>query len=230
MDGSSRLLRVLVAGVLAMGVGGNANAAPTDLATIKVWGFTQGGWVIGSAGGGGGYWGGASTSQPTAEEYCMYHGFGCEDFLPTCPSVLMSAPSGCDLNNPPPRTADGCGAGPTAGIVPDFLVVNGVGAAFGNIFTEACNAHDHCYGEFKSGKHRCDAQLEVDMIAHARDRIPTAVWPVFEPHVRLQAAAFRVALEQPPIAWIAQSAYTAAQNEGKCRSVALAAAEYGCLP
>src|SRR5690606_33804701 len=206
--------------------------AVTDLDAIRVWGFTQGGWMINGwgGGGGGGYWGGTSTSQPTAEEECMLFGFGCESFLPTCESVLASAPSGCDLRNPPPVTTNGCGAGPAAGIVPDLLIVNGVPAIqFGNVFTTACDDHDVCYGTFKVSKHTCDQNLESDMIQAARDRIPPLQWPIYEIHVRFQAALYRVALENMPIRLVSQQAYSAAQQQGKCRNVADAANHYGCL-
>lgn len=230
MERSSRLLRVLVAGLLAAGVSGKAQAV-TDLDAIRVWGFTQGGWMINGwgGGGGGGYWGGTSTSQPTAEEQCMFFGMGCEDFAPTCPSLLASAPQGCNLAEPPAPTTNGCGAGPTAGIVPDYLIVNGIPAVqFGSMFTEPCNAHDECYGRFRSGKRHCDEQLELDMIESARQHIPWFQWMAFEPFVLAQASAYRRALESPPIALIARQAYDAAQVEGKCRAVADAAEAFKC--
>lgn len=231
MERSSRLLRVLVAGLLAAGVSGKAQAV-TDLDAIRVWGFTQGGWMINGwgGGGGGGYWGGTSTSQPTAEEQCMFFGMGCEDFPPTCPSVLASAPSGCNLRSPPVLAPDGCGSGPTAGIVPDFLIVNGTPAtSLGSIFTWACNQHDRCYGRYKASKNSCDMKLEEDMINSAMAEIPAVQWPYYEPHVKLQAAAYRLALQNPPISIISRQVYDSSQEKGKCRDISKIANQFDCL-
>ncbi|WP_199912400.1 hypothetical protein [Stenotrophomonas sp.] len=139
----------------------------------------------------------------------------CTDF----PSI-MDSDYGCNVYNPPVLLVNGCGA--VGGMpVPDFLVSPvsaGVAAGYGGIFTDACNAHDVCYGTVGKDKAACDAQLNEDMVAVGLANIPEPNKGFFMPYVQGQAWAYSKFLQWEYIQpWTSGPAFNAAQDEAWCR-------------
>ena len=147
----------------------------------------------------------------------------------TCEELKAAVPRGCNLSDPPKLIPNGCGAGATTGIVPDFLVVNGVPIErFGNLFTSACNLHDFCYGTSAQDKDECDIALGRDMLSKARDVIPERQWAYYERHVIVQASAFSAFLRSSTGSMFSNAAYGSAQLAAVCRSIYSAAVEANC--
>ena len=146
-----------------------------------------------------------------------------------CAAIKAAIPDGCNLKSPPPLVPNGCGAGVTAGIVPDFLIANGVPVErFGNLFTSACNRHDVCYGTLGKDKDQCDIALGIDMLNKAKDVITGRQWVFYESHVIVQASAYSAFLRSSFGSIFSNSAFGSAQVAAVCRSLQSAAVEANC--
>jgi RHS repeat-associated protein len=115
----------------------------------------------------------------------------------------------------PAEHVNGCGAdGPwwlpgSGPWIPDNTLI-----LRGNIFTEACNKHDACYGTCNSGYLDCNNQLYADMTSACADwyqSLPMWVKPIALPQFLAciaQASAYWVTLDV--VGWVA---YEAGQEE-----------------
>lgn len=225
------LLVILVVGTFGTGVSVASN--PVDVGRVQVHSLYRN-IPLGQLGFGSGPFGALSGGNPWGPDDCpafttyMVIERDAAECVPqsdACQFYKDSKPANCDLNNPPPRRVDGCGSGVTAGVVPDQLIVNGLPASsLGNIFTDACNAHDDCYAaDYPNepgslvGKEECDIKLGQQMLNDARIKIPSEQWAYYESHVIVQAAAYSLALQNQPTATFANSAFRNAREEGSCR-------------
>lgn len=232
----SRLLQLVVAGLL---LGPVADATATTYDDYPIAGVP-----------GSGFFGGSST---TYEYYGGYTDFVLNDFdysesgggsggdgdggdttttpdeAALCSAISELAPIGCNLQNPPVLTTNGCGGGVFAAAVPDYLMINGVPVyQLGPIFRNACNDHDRCYGTYLMGKNACDDQLGVDMVEYARSQMSSTQWLFYRLPVRVQAMGYSNSL-QTSVLWISSGLYDTAQKNGACRSYSTQAKENGCL-
>lgn len=216
----SRLLRVCIT-ALVLGTTSAVvkSSEPYVLDTIRVCAYCGSSSTGGRSSGS--YFGGSATDF-TSEAYEYVE-------MPSC-SELEAAVDGCDIRNPPLLAVDGCGSGWTAGIVPDYLWVNGLPAtSLGPIFTEACNMHDRCYGTYGRDKDQCDLQLYNDMIAYAQTSISAAQWGYYAPHVKNQAELFASSLHDGIASGASKNAYLNAQGQGLCRNAHDVAKSLGCI-
>ena len=225
MNDSSRLLGVVVAALLAASGNAAASVQPAkktyNLDSVEAEPPDR--YDFSGSVGPGGYYDGAS--RPERNDWGRWE----EPDPPTCDDVLGMAPDGCDLANPPVFLANGCGGGPTAGYVPDslVLVVNGsVTLAFEDLFTPACNDHDACYAAQPGNKQNCDDRLPEDMLLQARTRVPPMVWRSFGTQIINQINLYGAFFDSSVGSKISEGFFQSAQDESLCRSISNAAALY----
>lgn len=211
---TSHVLRNIIGCIILIGTGSaSEELGAVSYCTVNGCHVTPPSTAIPGYGGGGGGWGNDGNSGDLEREYTA---LWCQD----APTNFWEYYS-CNLNSPPPLEVNGCGT--AGGIpVPDFLIAPGAqaaaAAAFGGIFTEACNSHDRCYGTAGSTKSSCDNNLYNDMVAVAEERIPQAVKTVFIPFAQGQAWAYSKFLQWEYVApWTSNPAFNSAQDEALCR-------------
>jgi len=215
----SRVLRCVVAALIAAGAFAGGQAVANSFCSISGCQVRPPTLIPGyGGGGGGGGWGNDGNSGDPEREY---QATWCMDF----PHEVGKY--GCDVYSPPPLTVNGCGA--SAGTpVPDFLLspVNpGVAASFGGIFAEACNRHDSCYGTAGASKAVCDEALNRDMVNMGKEKISVPLVYLFDAAIRGQAWAYSRYLQWDwVLPWNSEQHFNRAQDEGYCRKWA---AEYG---
>lgn len=165
----------------------------------------------------GGGWGGGQSDPNSEGDYIQAN---CGPWWDDARSI------GCDLRSPPPLTVNGCGAEGGAD-VPDFLI----GAVqLGPVFREACNTHDQCYGTLGADKAQCDANLQNDMIAAARESIPEPHFSFYRLNVEAQAWAYSNALRWESIEpFTSNPAFDEGQRQASCRHLSDGARQSWCL-
>lgn len=219
MDNHKRMFRLIL--LATLGIAGDASAYSEedayDLPRIRAI-FPPPEDVYG-AGGGGGYFGAASTFDDNA--YSYERDLFPEPEAPTCEQLAGSAPEGCDVTRPPELATNGCGGGPTAGIVPDSLVIasgNQISMGFPGLYTDACNRHDTCYGTHPGDKRACDDALVSNMINAARDAIPPIVWQRYGAGIMDQINGYGAFFRSSIGTQVSMVFFNGAQEEDICRN------------
>lgn len=217
MNQQSMLLRVVI--LLTLGLSANAHATieedAFDLDRVRATLPDDSGTYNNSHDS---FFGGASSFDDSA--YYDDDSFPVPD-VPSCDELWDSAPEGCNIANPPTLTTNGCGGGPTAGIVPDSLVLVDDGAvsiAFPGLFSNACDRHDRCYGTHPGNKGDCDAALANDMLTSARNTIPPIMWRRYGSTVMNQINGYGAFFDSSVGTSISMVFFNSAQSEGLCRA------------
>lgn len=220
MSKPSRLLRVVV--IATLGMSGNALASieedAYDLPRIRAI-IPSDPYSSTGGSGGTGYYGAASTFDDSAYNYDD-DSFPVPE-APACEDLYASAPDDCDLANPPVLTTNGCGGGPTAGIVPDSLVLVDDGSiwiGYPGLFSNACNRHDKCYGTHPGDKTTCDDTLMSDMLDSARNQISPIVWQRYGASIMNQINGYGAFFRSSVGGDISMIFFNSAQKEDVCRA------------